>query len=149
MAYPTHQQRIKLDMSGPQMLNALAQGNPGAMQHLIALYQAAPQAEPTDGMKGLGPWLNLDRLGIYGTDIYILVGDICRHNPTRAIAVLRAVGLGMFEPEVLVDACHRQDYSGRALVPVAKLYNQVRARLGNFDEANAAAFTDEELIGQE
>jgi hypothetical protein len=128
------------------MVALLAEGNPGAMQHLIALYQASPQADPSNVLGGFGAWLNLDQLGIYGSAIYVLVGDICGHNATRALAVLRATNLGMFSPEVLLDACRRQDYSGRALVPVAKLYNLVRARLGNFDQAGAAGFTDEELV---
>jgi hypothetical protein len=41
------------------------------------------------------------------------------------MAVLRAVQLGKFSGTVLADACHKQDYSGRKLVPVESLYKQV------------------------
>jgi hypothetical protein len=49
------------------------------------------------------------------------------------LAVLRSVQLGMFDRETLKDACHRQDRSGKSLIPVDLLYSKVKERLPNFN----------------
>ncbi len=83
---------------------------------------------------GLGAVLSLDSFGIYGSDIYILHNDICDRNLARMLAVLRATQLGMFDSNILKDACHRQDRSGKDIVPVEELYVNVKKRLPNFDK---------------
>lgn len=84
-------------------------------------------------MGPFGPLLILDSNGIYGGDIYILFADLCGKDPVKALAVLRAVQLGILDGAVLADACSRQDYSGRQMVNVDELYRKVKERLPNFD----------------
>ena len=115
------------------IMSKLSEGNPGALVAMIEMYEKNPNIDPQDITKGLGPLLSLDSLGIYGTDIYILHSDICEKNVVHTLACLRAVQLGIFSGEVLKDACSRQDYSGKNLVPVEDLYKKVKNALVEFD----------------
>ena len=68
----------------------------------------------------------LDLLGIYDGDIYVLYNNICAGNLSHMLAVIDACLLGLFDGSILKDACSRQDYSGKQMVPVAELYEKVR-----------------------
>nr|DAY55026.1 MAG TPA: hypothetical protein [Caudoviricetes sp.] len=49
------------------------------------------------------------------------------------VAVIRATQLGLFNSNILKDACSRQDYSGRKLVPLDELCQKVKERLPLFN----------------
>lgn len=125
-------ERIKLTDSTMDVVVKMSDGNPGAMNVLMQMLQPN-NIDPDNGLGGLGAILMLDSLGIYGTDIYVLNSDICERNLAKMLATLRAVQLGLFSGDILKDAAHRQDYSGRELVPVDELYEKVKERLPNFD----------------
>lgn len=120
-----NKQRISLQDSAMDVMVKMSDGNPGAMKVLMELLSIT-QDNP-DG--GWGTVLMLDSLGIYGTDIYVLYNDICNSELIKTIAVIRAVQLGYFSGDILKDACSRQDYSGRDLVPVDELYQRVVEQL--------------------
>jgi len=80
----------------------------------------------------LTPAFHLDSFGIYGSDIYILFSDICRRDARAMWAVLRATQMGLFDASVLQNAAGRQDRSGREMVPVEELMEQVKIRLPSF-----------------
>lgn len=111
----------------------LAKGNPGALAAMTEMCNAVPTVDPDFPLRSLGILQSLDNYGIYGTDIYVLFSDICGRNAAKAIAVLRAVQLGFFTREILADACHRQDYSGRDMVPVDELCEKVKEQLPGFN----------------
>lgn len=117
----------------------LAESNPGAMTALMSLMQDAERVDPQAMMGGLGVLLSFDSYGIYGTDIYVLWSDICNKDNVKTIAVLRAVQLGFFQQSVLQDACSRQDFSGRDMVPVDELYEKVYERLEQFNRVEEEA----------
>lgn len=125
-------ERIKLTDSTMDVVVKMSDGNPGAMNVLMQMLKPN-NIDPNDRMGGLGAILLMDTYGIYGTDIYILNNDICDRDLAKTLAVLRATQMGMFSSSVLKDACHRQDRSGRELVPVEDLYLKVKERLPNFD----------------
>jgi hypothetical protein len=125
--------RIKLTDTTMDVMVKMSEGNPGALNALMQILSRSKEIDPDDVLGGLGTILHLDTLEIYGTDIYILYNDICDRNLAFMLAVLRAVQLGLFKDSVLKDACHRQDRSGKALVPVEDLYSKVKERLPNFD----------------
>ena len=52
----------------------------------------------------------------------------------KTLAVLRATQLGFFDNRTLKDACHRQDRSGKSMIPVDELLLKVKERLPNFDK---------------
>lgn len=133
-----HRQRIELHQTPHQILTALSEGNPGALNALMRLYQAVPTTDPKNALGGLGAWLSLDTLGIYGSSIYVLVNDVCERNEYRALALLRAHQLGYVSAEILRAASIRQDRTGGELLDVAALYHQVQQALGDFDLAGNA-----------
>jgi hypothetical protein len=125
-------ERIELNDSTMDVVMKMSDGNPGAMQVIMQMLQPN-DIDPDNGLGGLGPILLLDTYGIYGTDIYILHSDICDRDLVKTLAVLRATQLGIFSERTLKDACHRQDRSGKDMVPVEELYLKVKQRLRNFD----------------
>lgn len=127
-------ERITLEDTLESALTKMSEGNPGALNTLMEIFTKNPKIDPNDFMQGLGPILSLDSFGIYGTDIYILHNDICERDIVKTLAVLRAVQLGFFKREILKDACHRQDRSGKSIVPVEELYAKVKERLPNFNK---------------
>ena len=129
-------QRIKLTDSPMDVMIRMADGNPGAVNVLMQILKDGAKVDPDSALGGLGAILSLDSHGIYGSDIYILNNDICERSLPKTLAVLRAVQLGLFSENTLKDACHRQDRSGKALIPVDELYLKVKEELPNFDAEN-------------
>lgn len=132
-------ERITLSDSISSAISKMAEGNIGAVNACISLIEEGERTDPQNMMGGFDCILDLDREGIYGTDIYVFWNDICNQDTSKMMAVLRAVQLGFFSGRVLADACHRQDYSGRSMIPVEELYKMVTERLPAFDSANRQA----------
>lgn len=124
--------RIKLADSTMDIVVKMSEGNPGAMNVIMQMLKPN-NIDPDNVLSGLGAILLMDTYGIYGTDIYILNNDICDRDLAKTLAVLRATQMRMFDSSILKDACHRQDRSGKQLVPVEELYLKVKERLPNFD----------------
>ena len=124
--------RIKLHDNTTDVVVKMSNGNPGAMNVIALLLKQADRIDEYDAMGGFGKILLLDSFEIYGTDIYVLYNDICGRDLVKMIAVLRATQMGMFSSSILKDACHRQDYSGRDMVPVDELYDKVKEQLPLF-----------------
>lgn len=120
--------RLNINDSVTDIFVKMGEGNPGAM---TAMMQLIGYTKTSFG--GFGSILHLDSFEIYGTDIYVLWSDICERDIVKMQAVLRACKLGLFPSNTLKDACSRQDYSGRSMVPVAELYDMVKRELPNFD----------------
>lgn len=118
-----NKERIKLTDNIMDVVLKMSDSNPGAMNTLMQIIEYGRTESIQGG--GLRYILLLDSLGIYGTDIYVLNSDICNRDIPKMLAVLEAVQFGLFSGDVLRDASHRQDYSGRDLVPVDELYAKV------------------------
>jgi hypothetical protein len=128
--------RITLCDNAKSAVIKMCEGNPGAITALMEILKCAKQVDPDDFMGGLGKILALDTLEIYGTNIYVLWNDICDRNTSKMIAVLSAYLLGFISDQLLKDACHRQDRSGREIIPVEELYVKVVERFPRFDLVN-------------
>ncbi len=126
--------RIKLQDSTMVAVVKMSDSNPGAMKALMEIVTKAKDIDKDDPMIGLSSVLMLDTLGIYGTDIYVLYSDICDRDLAKMLAIVRAVQLGFFDGKLLQNACSRQDYSGREIVPVEELYLKVKERFPNFNQ---------------
>jgi hypothetical protein len=87
---------------------------------------------PNSPAEALPYYLMLDEYGIYGTDIYVLFSDICDRNILKMKAVLMGVHVGLLKKETLADAAHRQDYSGKSMVPVDEIYELIKQQFKNF-----------------
>ena len=127
-------ERITIEDSMLSAITKMAEGNLGAMNACVDLLMQSEKIDPANILGGLGHILNLDSVGIYGTDIYVFLNDICENNIAKMIAVLKAVQIGLFDGTVLADACHRQDYSGREMIPVDELYTKIKEKFEMFDK---------------
>lgn len=78
----------------------MSKGNPGAAIALSELMQIRPDTVE-----------KINNYGIHGTDVYVLYSDLCGRNPFKAADLVDNC-----PEEILIDACSRQDYSGRELV---------------------------------
>ena len=135
-------QRIKLTDNTSDIIRKMSEGNPGAMAILMEMLRPN-NIDPNNALGGMSPILLLDSFGIYGSDIYVLHSDICNRNLVNTLAVLRSVQLGLFDGKILKDACHRQDYSGRELVPVEELLLKVQKQLPLFGMPEPAPYKPE------
>lgn len=82
------------------LIVSMSKGNPGAAMALTELVQLRPDTV-----------LKIYAYGIQGTDIYVLYSDLCGRNPFKAADLVDKC-----PKDILIDACSRQDYSGRELV---------------------------------
>ncbi len=137
--------RISLYDSIEHIIIAMSQGNPGAMNVLLQMF-----APDTPGVNFF-PFservlcvMFLDEIGIYGTDIYVLYNDICDRDILKAFAVIKATQEGDFPSATLKDACHRQDYSGREMVPVNDLLATIKERYPGLGRESIHAFGSNE-----
>lgn len=117
-----------------ELITKMSDGNPGAATVLMEMVSKGRFVDPQSLHLGFGGVFTLDTLGIYGTDIYVLWSDICGKQLNKTLAVLRAHQLGLFDGDTIKDACSRQDYSGRNMIPVEELYLKVKEQLTDFDK---------------
>lgn len=101
----------------------LSEGNPGAVNALCSLIKES---------KSIFPYLNafeyineLDKLGIYGTDIYVMWSDICKRDIAKMVDLLKITMRDANKALLLKDACSRQDYSGLRLLMEDDIYSRV------------------------
>lgn len=126
--------RIQLTDNVSSAVAKMSDGNPGAMAAMMEIIQNGAKIDPDGFMGGFGCILSLDTHGIYGSDIYVLHSDICDRDLPKTLAVLRSVQLGFLPESTLKNACSRQDYSGKTMVPVEELYAKVKKELPNFNK---------------
>lgn len=128
-----NKERIQLSDTPMDIFKKMSEGNPGALNVLILLFKENASIDPDSALEGLGTILSLDSYGIYGSKIWILYKDICEENLVKMIAVLRACQLGLFNNNTLKEACNKEDYSGKNMVPVEELCLKVKEKLPNFN----------------
>lgn len=105
-----HNSILQLTDSTTDVFTKMSKGNPGALRALMELSTAVPN--------GFLMILLFDSWGIYGSDIYVLWSDICGRDARKMACVLKATQMGEFRSSTLKNACGRQDYSGKDLIPV-------------------------------
>jgi len=90
-----------------QLLVKLSGGNPGAINCLVGMLSPSIliPAKATEILHYLNEY------NIKGTDVYVLFSDICERNYDLMHYLCTQV-----PQKLLVDACSRQDYSGKGLV---------------------------------
>lgn len=131
--------RIKLKDTLPSAVAKMSDGNPGAMTTMMEMMTKAQVIDPQNAMGGMHYILLLDTFGIYGTDIYVLWSDICDKSMVKTLAVLTAAQRGKFDQALLKEACSRQDYSGRDIVPVDDLLEEVMKLIPTFNKVSNVA----------
>jgi hypothetical protein len=88
-------ERINLYDTELDIIDKLAEGNPGAMKVLLLTFKSAETIDPDNIMGQYGPALLLDSYSIYGSDIWVLYKDVCNEDLVLFIGLLRATQLGL------------------------------------------------------
>lgn len=115
--------RITMIDDAKSALIKICEGNPGAINACCCIIKEGIKVFPyVDGWTYI---LALDTLEIYGTDIYVLWSDICQRDTQKMIAALKVANMDASKANVLKDACHRQDYSGRKLLQEDDIYKRI------------------------
>ena len=96
--------RLKLDMNFNDILFAVSDGNPGAINVIVESLKHGEAIDPDNGFKAWGFVLNLDGLGIYASRVWMLYKDVCRENLAHAIGIARSVQLGIVTVDELNEA---------------------------------------------
>lgn len=82
-------------MTTIDVITELADGNPGAINVIMALLKDAAKIDPDAAMGSLHALLDLDTMGIYGPSIWMLYKDVCNHDITKLLAMQRCSQLGI------------------------------------------------------
>jgi hypothetical protein len=121
-------ERIGLDDTFQSALIKLAEGNPGALTALLKLATDVPKIDPDSFLGNLTPLLDMDSLGIYGSNIWILYKDVCGADSVNFATLTRAWQLGYVPEAQIVKA----SIDGRHSFDFVALLAKVRARLPRF-----------------
>lgn len=119
--------RISPTDSIQSMVIKMSDGNPGAINVMMAVLLETGSIDPDNILGGLGVILSLDAHDIYGSDIWCLFKDGCGQDMTTMVGALRAVQLGHLGINELKSMVERRDQSG-----IAALLPAVRKQLPNF-----------------
>jgi len=122
--------RIRLEMSIPDVLYALSEGNPGALTVCLGMLKDGEAIDPDAALGSLSPVLMLDTLGIYGPRIWMLYKNVCGQDIGKTIALLRAWQLGLAGVS-RQGLDHAIDNYG-AGIEVDAVVEQVKTQLPNF-----------------
>ena len=101
--------KINLQMSTEDMVLAMSGGNAGA---IIALMKSLEMNEKIDPENCFGPWglmVNLDSMGIYNEQIWLLYNDLCGRSIHNTIVVARAWQLGILDKPQIDQAIEQRD----------------------------------------
>lgn len=120
--------RINIQMSTVEMIMAMADGNPGALNVMMEILDKATEIDCDDWLRPISPILSLDTHDIYGPRIWMLYKDVCNFNISHTIALLRAVQLGHMMEK---DLNHAIDNNGEG-IDIKQILAKVKESLPAF-----------------
>ena len=126
--FPT-EERLTLEDSMMSMVLKMADGNPGAINAMVALSKNAARIDPDSALGAFGPILELDSHGIYGTNIWIFYENVCGSSSVNTIGLFRACQLGFMARPELATWIEAEAINPKVLAGYLK---QVRERLPAF-----------------
>lgn len=104
-------ERIELNDTALSACMKLAEGNPGAITALMKLMGAAPRIDPDSAWGAIGPLFSLDRMGIYGSNIWLLWKDVCGQDAVKVKTLFRAAQLGIISETPIKMAAASGEHS--------------------------------------
>jgi len=146
--------RITLEDTAKSAMIKMSDGNPGAITTLVGLYAESSKIDPDDIFGGVGPILNLDSLGVYGSRIWELFQYVCGGSVVNVLTVMRAWQMGILSEDDVDYAIHNH---GKKCIDIEEVMKKVQKRLPNFNkkqevvneergEDNQASRTEEEGV---
>ena len=100
---------------------------------MMQLFQKGKQIDPDAAFEGLAPLIDLDSMGLYGSNIWILYKDICGESILNLFAVLRGNQLGFISAKDIFTAVENSRGPGKNIpFDIPTLLKQVQRRLPAF-----------------
>lgn len=137
-------ERIEFAMTNMQIAMVLSEGNACALQACVDLIRQCAKIDPDDdcNRKGMGSLVLLDKMNIYGKDIWSLYHDVCGEDIAKLIALCRASQLQLagVNEEAIKGAIRM-----RGKFDFDKVIAAVQKELPNFnrsEESSASETTD-------
>lgn len=96
--------QLKLNNTLEQGIAVLSGGNPGAMVAILEVIKVMKKIDPINALGGFSILIDLDSMGINGSNIHILFKDICHSNPGKLITIMRARQLGYVDEDTIIKA---------------------------------------------
>lgn len=87
--------RIEFNDSFLDIIYKMSEGNPGAVNVMMMLFQNKEEIDPQSALGGFGAILSLDTHEIYGSNIWVFYKDVCGQDLETMIGCERAVQLGL------------------------------------------------------
>ena len=122
--------RLTIMMNRLEILQAMSEGNPGALGVLCNLIKEGATIDPDDAFEGFGALMGLDDLDCYGSRIWLLYKDVCGQKVRVLVALLRAVQLGILSGCTLQAAI--DGTSSRVFINIPEVLALVKAQLPRF-----------------
>lgn len=112
----------------------VSNGNVGAVQVLVQLFQTGAAIDPDSAFGAMGPIFSFESLEIYGPNIWVLYKDCCGSDILGVQTVLRAAQLGILPRYELLEAIRTS-----SLLDTASLLTAVQAELPAFGQVRSQA----------
>jgi len=122
---------LELTDSLTDFIIKLAAGNPGALTALVQVcdHEEIEKIDPDNSILGsLAYLLNLDSYGIYQEKIWMLYNDVCEENMLYFVGMLRALQLGLIDPNKVYYAIENRG----ACLDIEQVLSDVQKRLPRF-----------------
>ena len=118
--------RLNLEMSIKEIVMAMVDGNPGAVQVVMGLVENNAEIDPMSFLGPITAVTQLDGLGIYGSDIWCLYKDVCGTDLIKLMAVIRANQMGLVSADYVKNATEGS-------IDVDLLYKALRMEIPSFN----------------
>ncbi len=100
--------KLTLDDTIIDIVSKISAGNPGCLATLVRLVKEHDEIDPEAMLGAVGMMMTFDDMEIYGTDIYILLGDKCGGDMRRFIMMMRAIQLGFLSQSKVIEMAKDQ-----------------------------------------
>lgn len=120
--------RLDLSMNTKNAILAMSDGNPGAINVTIKLLTENEKVDPESFLGPLTAMSQLDGLGIYGSEIWIMYKDVCGSDLIKLMALLRSNQMGLVSRRDIKHAIE-----GQLTIDVDAVYRRLREELPSFN----------------
>jgi len=124
--------RLGLADSVQDVIFKMSEGNPEGLAVCAEMFAKGSEIDLDSALGGLGSVLQLDTLGIYGSNIWLLFKDVCGQSLPTTIAVLRAYQLGFISEDDIWGAIRAAETGQPIILDVFTAVSQVKKRLPSF-----------------
>lgn len=122
---PNHNHRIEFDDDFKTIILKLSDGNPGAITALAKVSSEYVKIDPQSANADFSPLFDMDYLGFYGSDIWILFKNICGEDVLKFIVLMRSIQMGLLDGTKVQEAVENEVGDFDFVELLAKLQNKL------------------------